>query len=166
MSDHDFPPTTVAQFLIATVGGLLMPLLVIFLIAKLVCGIQAKHIADTDPAIANNAVVERIKPVGDVAMAGAVANTGGQKSGEVVFKEICVACHGSGALGSPKVGDKGAWGSRIAQGYDTLVQHALNGIRAMPPRGGGADLSDNEVAAAVVYMANQAGANFKAPAAK
>lgn len=51
-------------------------------------------------------------------------------------------------------------GPRIAQGHDTLVTHALKGIRMMPAKGGNADLSDDEVAGAVKYMANEAGAGF------
>ena len=165
MSDHhNFPKTTVQQFLIATVGSLLAPLLVIFLIVKLVLGIQATHIPDTDPAIANAAVAERIKPVGDVNLVAASTGPHVDKAGEVVVKEVCAACHAVGALGSPKIGDKGAWGTRLSQGYDTLVKHALAGIRMMPARGGNVDLTDTEVAGAVAYMANQAGANFKAPA--
>lgn len=163
--EHDFPKTTVSQFLLALGGALLTPLLVIFLIAKLVLGIQATHIADADPAVAAAKVVERIQPVGQVVLAGA----GGphiDKSGEQVVKEVCAMCHAAGLLGSPKIGDKGAWAPRLSQGYETLVKHALQGIRQMPARGGVADLSDAEVAAAVAYMANQSGADFKAPGAK
>jgi cytochrome c5 len=160
--DHDFPKTTVLQFVLALLGGLLMPLLVIFLLAKLVLGIQATHIDDRDPAVANARVVERIKPVGEVSMAGSDGPHVDKAGGQVV-QEICAACHATGALGAPKIGDKSAWGPRIAQGYDTLVKHALAGIRQMPARGGNADLTDAEVAAAVAHMANQAGAGFKAP---
>jgi cytochrome c5 len=63
------------------------------------------------------------------------------------------------------MGDNGAWGARIAQGYDTLLQHAVQGIRAMPAKGGNPDLDDIEVARAVVYMTNQSGAKFKEPEA-
>ncbi|MGE5318712.1 MAG: c-type cytochrome, partial [Hyphomicrobiaceae bacterium] len=62
-------------------------------------------------------------------------------------------------------GNKGDWGPRISQGYETLIKHALGGIRQMPPRGGDSDLSDTEVARAVAYMADAAGAKFKAPEA-
>ncbi len=163
MSDHHGkPPTTVGQFVVALLGGLLMPGLVIFLIIKLVLGIQATHVADNDPASAAAAVVKNIEPVGVVSL----KDTGtpqAAKSGEQVVNEICIACHGTGALGSPKIGDAGAWGPRNSQGYDTLVKHAIDGIRAMPARGGSSDLSDIEVAAAVAYMANKSGAKFKAP---
>jgi len=68
------------------------------------------------------------------------------------------------ALGAPRFENKADWGPRIAQGYDTLIKNATAGIRQMPPRGG-ADLTDTELASAVAYMANAAGASFKAPAA-
>jgi cytochrome c5 len=87
------------------------------------------------------------------------------QSGQAVYTAVCVACHGTGAVGAPKVGDAGAWSARISEGYDTLVQHAIQGIRAMPAKGGNPDLDDVEVARAVVYMANQGGAKFKEPAA-
>jgi cytochrome c5 len=87
------------------------------------------------------------------------------QNGQAVYTAVCVACHGTGAAGAPKVGDAGAWTARIAQGYDTLVQHAVQGIRAMPAKGGNPDLDDVEVARAVVYMANQGGAKFKEPEA-
>jgi len=65
--------------------------------------------------------------------------------------------------GAPKFGDAEAWAPRIAQGYDTLISHAVNGIRAMPAKGGNPNLSDTEVARAVAHMANKAGASFTLP---
>lgn len=163
MSEHpERPPTTVGQFVAALLGSLIMPALVIFMLVKMVIGIQTSRPVDTDPAAANAVVEARIKPVGEVALKGS-ASAPVAKSGEQVVNEICIACHGTGALGSPKIGDNGAWGPRIAQGFDTLVKHALEGIRAMPARGGNPDLSDIEIASAVAYMANKSGANFKAP---
>jgi cytochrome c5 len=63
-----------------------------------------------------------------------------------------MACHATGAAGAPKVGDAAAWAPRIAQGMDTLVQHSINGLRAMPPRGTCANCSDEDLKAAVTYM--------------
>jgi cytochrome c5 len=77
---------------------------------------------------------------------------------------VCAACHTSGAAGAPKIGVAADWGPRLAQGYDTLVKHAIEGIRAMPPKGGNPDLENVEVERALVYMANQSGAKFKEPA--
>lgn len=162
--DKNMPKTTVSKFLLALVGGLLAPGLVIFLIVKLMMGIQATHIEDSDPAIANAKLLERIKPVATVSLADNSAPRV-EKTGEQVVQESCAVCHASGALGAPKIGDKGAWGPRIAQGYETLLKHALEGVRQMPARGGNSALSDNEVAGAVVDMANQSGASFAVPAA-
>jgi len=79
--------------------------------------------------------------------------------GKGVFGKTCSMCHASGAGGAPKPGDKADWAPRIAQGKDTLYKHALEGFTGakgmMPPRGGGAALKDDEVKAAVDYMADQ-----------
>jgi len=74
-------------------------------------------------------------------------------------------CHATGVNAAPKHGDAAAWKERIAQGYDTLVKHALEGLRLMPAKGGHPDLQDIEVARAVVVMANSAGARFDEPPA-
>ncbi|MCL4152278.1 UNVERIFIED_CONTAM: hypothetical protein GTU68_002519 [Idotea baltica] len=86
-------------------------------------------------------------------------------SGEEVFNQACAACHTAGMMNAPKVGDQADWKARIAQGYKALVNNAINGVRAMPARGGNPDLTDLEVARGVTYMANQSGASFAAPVA-
>jgi len=87
------------------------------------------------------------------AAAAAAAPAAGGNTGEALYKQTCVACHGSGAAGAPKFGDKAAWAPRIQQGEPTLVQHAIQGKNAMPPRGG-SSASDAEMKAAVEYMVN------------
>ena len=72
--------------------------------------------------------------------------------GEQVYKTACFACHDTGAANAPKLGDKVAWASRIAQGMDTLVGHAINGINAMPPKGGAMQISDEDIGSSVAYM--------------
>jgi cytochrome c5 len=111
------------------------------------------------------AIAERLRPVGMVVFAGAPAGPRTMQGGEAVYKLACSACHGSGAAGAPKTGVATAWAPRIKQGYDTLVKHALEGFKAMPAKGGNADLDPIEVARAVVYMTNQSGAKFKEPEA-
>jgi cytochrome c5 len=108
-------------------------------------------------------IKENIQPVAKVELAQAVAQGGASegKSGEEVYKAVCLSCHQAGILNSPKLGDVQTWAPRIAQGYETLVQHAIKGIRSMPAKGGNVSLSDNEVASAVLYMTNSSGANFK-----
>ncbi|GAB3465117.1 hypothetical protein GCM10027321_29760 [Massilia terrae] len=72
--------------------------------------------------------------------------------GEKTYTATCVACHGSGVLNAPKLGDKAGWAPRIKQGKPTLYKHGLEGIRMMPAKGGNAALKDNEVEAAIDFM--------------
>ena len=74
-------------------------------------------------------------------------------------------CHEGGLAGAPKFGDKAAWAKVVAQGQATAVDHAIKGLRGMPPKGGNPDLENVEVERAVVYMANQGGASWKEPEA-
>lgn len=119
------------------------------------------------------AVNARIEPFGDVYLPGDDLTAGGPQvaavaapepveaamSGPQVYNEACIACHGTGIGGAPSFGDAAAWGPRIEQGIDTLIQHAIEGYQGstgfMPPKGGRMDLSDEEVAAAVEYMASE-----------
>jgi len=75
--------------------------------------------------------------------------------GEAVYKGLCFSCHDNGVAGSPIVGDKAAWQDRIAQGKETLYDHSINGLNAMPAKGGNPSLSDDEVKAAVDWMVSQ-----------
>jgi cytochrome c5 len=157
-------PTTPLEIIISVVAGLLAPLLAIFLIVQLILGIQADHKSDASSESAQKATLARIKPVAQLVALDANAPRV-EKSGQEVYDAVCTSCHAAGALGAPKFENKGDWGPRIGQGYDTLIKHAIEGIRQMPARGGDGDLSDTEVARAVAYMANAAGAQFKAPEA-
>jgi cytochrome c5 len=87
----------------------------------------------------------------------------GSRTGQQIYESLCTSCHAAGVLGAPKTGDTAAWAPRLQQGLDTLVKHATEGLNAMPPRGGGADLTDTEVRRATVYLANSAGASFTEP---
>lgn len=136
----------------------------------------------TDPLMQAQAH-ERIKPFGQVAVAGQdnsglaieappapPAPTGGSGApaepaaakpmdAKMIYDTACMACHGMGLAGAPKTGDRGAWSPRIAAGNATLYQHAIQGFQGsagyMPAKGGRADLSDDAVKAAVDYMIAQ-----------
>jgi cytochrome c5 len=111
-------------------------------------------------------VAERIKPVGDIAVAAAETGQAPAKSavaapapvrdGQQVYQASCIACHDAGIAGAPKIGDKGQWAARIAKGVDALYASAAKGVQGsagvMPPRGGNPALSDAELRAAVEYM--------------
>jgi len=162
MAEHlEMKKTTPQEFLLALVGGLFAPLIAIILIIVYIMGIQGSHVSAGSSEAEDREVRERIQPFG-VAMVIDPNAPKIERSGEQVYNEVCASCHASGALGSPKFKDAAAWGKRIAQGYDTLLTHAIKGINKMPARGGDPDLTDLEVARGVVYMANAAGARFEA----
>ncbi|MCZ6719766.1 MAG: c-type cytochrome [Gammaproteobacteria bacterium] len=161
-------------------GALIAAVLVFFLVAR---AIGEGHYAaaptskEAKAEIAK-AVDETIKPVGKVKVASvtdvreenmisedllgspapqAVALT---EEGKKIYDKACVACHGAGVAGAPKLGDAAAWAPRINQGMDVLYEHAIKGFQGstglMPPKGGFTDLSDEEVKTAVSYMVDQA----------
>ena len=86
-----------------------------------------------------------------------------ERSGKEVVDALCVACHGTGAKGAPKIGDKNAWAKRAAQGLTSLTNSALQGIRQMPPHGGNPNLTDTEIERAITYMVNQSGGHWTEP---
>ncbi len=128
---------------------------------------QGKQVK-TDPRYMAS-VDERLKPVASVAVAGQdnskltiestappTAAAALPADGAAAYETACIACHGAGIAGAPKVGDKAAWGPRIAQGKDTLYQHALKGFNGktgvMPPKGGRTDWPDDLVKLAVDHI--------------
>jgi cytochrome c5 len=119
-----------------------------------------------------SSVIDRIKPVGKLAMElpteVAVVNTSISTStvtrnGAQVFDQSCAACHASGIAGAPKLGDQLQWKTRLAKGPKVLYANALNGISSsigvMPAKGGNASLSETEVKAAVDYILAKAKTN-------
>ncbi|MFV0574582.1 MAG: c-type cytochrome [Vibrio sp.] len=111
----------------------------------------ASTVSDSERA----AIAERIQPVGDVYLAGSepAAAPSGPRDGATVYGTFCVACHGTGVSGAPKKGDAADWAPRVAQGEETLIKHALEGLNAMPPKGTCMDCSDDEIKAAIEHMA-------------
>jgi cytochrome c5 len=123
-----------------------------------------------EDAVYQHQIEERIRPVARVAVAGQdntaltppaatpalAATAAADLTGEQIYNQACVACHGGGVAGAPKFGDKAAWAPRIAQGMDTLNNHSLQGYQGkagyMPPKGGRTDLSDQSVMNGVEYM--------------
>ncbi len=103
--------------------------------------------------MSDDAIKERLKPIGSVHVAGAqpVAAAGGARSGEDVYNASCTACHGAGVLGAPKPASAD-WKPRLEKGMETLLDHAINGFNAMPPKGTCMDCSDDEIKAAIEYM--------------
>jgi hypothetical protein len=144
--------------------------------------VYAGYRATQDDPVAG--IPARVAPVGQLNTSGApvsVASTAPAPAassaaapvasgpGEATYNKVCFACHAQGIAGAPKFGDAEAWGSRIAQGVDTLHQHAIGGYQGkngvMPAKGGAADLADEDVKAAVDYMVKAAQGGAKPAAA-
>ncbi|GGC10252.1 c-type cytochrome [Pseudoduganella buxea] len=160
--DHESAIRTPKQLAAAVIGFFLVTVLGIILLVQYVT--QEKLGGAGSNALTAEATAVRLKPVADEGFTLKDANAPKVlQTGEAIYTSTCVACHGAGVAGAPKTGDAGAWGARLAQGYDTVVKHAIEGIRAMPAKGGNPDLDDIEVARAVVFMSNQSGAKFKEP---
>ena len=124
-------------FLVIVIGIIL---LVVFATSDRLTG------AGTDSQ-ASGAVESRIRPLADAGFTLVDANAPRVlQAGAAVYAAVCAACHDGGLAGAPKTGDTGSWSARLGQGYDTLVKHAIEGIRAMPAKGGNPDLDDVEVA--------------------
>ncbi|MFZ2857405.1 c-type cytochrome [Acidovorax soli] len=155
---HTGPIKNPKQLLVAVIFSFVIP---IFAIIGLVLYVTSDNKTAAGSANPEKAIAERIQKVGLVEIRDANRPLRG---GEDVYKGQCAACHATGAAGAPKLGDAAAWGPRIKTGLDALVQSALKGKNAMAPQGGG-EFNDTEIARAVVYMANAAGATFAVPAA-
>ncbi len=137
-----------------------------FTIAFLARDVGNKVPEDNNPSRAAT-IEERIKPVADVytgeagaaaikeAAASSTVETkvafDGSLDGEMIYGKVCSACHATGAAGAPMRGSE-AMAERAQKGVDALMQSALNGLNAMPPRGGRPDLSDEQIRAAIEYM--------------
>ncbi len=145
--------------------GVLAALVVIALVFFFLADMVTDDIPTSPEADARmqSKIEENIKPVGQVnvgsapAPAAAPAAAAGPRSGEDVFHAHCAACHATGVAGAPKVGDKAAWSPRAAQGIDTLLKHATNGLNAMPPKGTCGECSSDELKNAIEYMLSQSG---------
>ncbi|QBY54665.1 c-type cytochrome [Cupriavidus oxalaticus] len=161
--EHESPIKTPKQLIAVVVAAFLVPILVIVLLVNFV-GHGSTESAGT--ATTAEAVNDRIKPVASLEIKDPNAPRV-FKTGEQVYKEICAACHATGAAGAPKYGTAGDWSARIGQGFDGLMKSVLGGKGAMPPRAGSTpdDYTDYELARAVVYMADAGGAKFPEPPA-
>jgi len=158
---HSSAIKTPKQLIVVVLLAFLVPITVMILLSQLFT--SGTHDKKEDP----QRVIDRIKPIGTVVIAEATPASGNM-TGQQVFAQVCKTCHEPGIAGAPKAGNKSDWAPRIAEGEATLVSHAINGFQGktgvMPPKGGNPSLTDDEVHRAVIYMADQSGANWKEPA--
>ncbi len=151
-------------------AGLVLLAIVLIIVASQIGGYDESQ-ETAQSKLENQRAEQRLQPVGSVRLAGEPAPTASQASqpaksepmsGKQVVQQVCLGCHGSGVMGAPKFGSKDQWEPRLsAQGFDTLVHNAINGFKAMPPKGGNASLTDDEMKKAVTYMLKNAGLSPK-----
>ncbi|MGH1537358.1 MAG: c-type cytochrome [Gammaproteobacteria bacterium] len=156
MKDNQFATT------LMTIVGVLIGLTVVILV---ISNILTSTDYSEDSLVQGN-IENRIKPVGSLAIAG-VTPVNTSEGGETADAETtvavteksaadiytaCAACHDAGVLNAPKLGDKVGWNARLAKGNEALYSSAINGIGAMPAKGGRADISDDDIKKAVDYM--------------
>ena len=154
--DHTGPIKNPKQLLVAVFFSFVVPIIAIIGLVYYVTS-QNKPAAGT--VNMEKSIALRIQRIGSVEIRDANREL---KGGEDVFKGQCSACHAAGLAGAPKLGDAVAWGPRIVTGYAALLNSALKGKGAMGAQSGG-DYEELEIARAVVYMSNAAGAKFEAP---
>jgi cytochrome c5 len=159
--EHEGLIRTPKQLAVVLVASFVLPVVIIIMLINFVAW-DSKPAAGSD-GLTPEAIARRIQPVG-VSDYKDVTDVKSMKTGEQVFQAQCTACHATGAVGAPKLGDDAAWGPRIKTGFDALVASSLKGKGNMPAQGGG-DASDFEIARAVVFMANKSGAKFDEPRA-
>lgn len=161
-NEHESAIRTPKQLAAAVIGFFAVTIIGIVLLVQFVT--TDKLTGRGSDSQSPESIATRLRPVADEGFTLKDMNAPKTlQSAEAVYTAVCAACHASGAAGAPKFGDAGSWTARLAQGYDTLLKHAVEGIRAMPAKGGNPDLDDVEVARVVVYMANSAGGKFKEP---
>ena len=156
--NHTGPIKTPKQLLMTVFFAFVAP---IFIIIGLVFYVTTDDKPAAGAVDQELATAMRIQRVGSVELRDANRPL---QSGDAVYAAQCAACHTTGLVGAPKFGDAAGWASRIGQGYDTLLTHAVQGLGAMAAQGGGA-FSDLEIGRAVVHMVNASGGKLAEPEA-
>lgn len=149
------------------IGGLIVVTVALIFLARYMAGNTQLQWVQAQPEIEQQ-VSERIAPIGRVALPGdeeqlpaaaataTVTPVAEKLTGPQVYNAACLACHGAGIAGAPRTGEAGDWTARLEQGMETIYRHAIEGFTGsagyMPPKGGRADLSDEEIIAAVDFM--------------
>lgn len=161
--DHQDDRAFLRQFS-GVIGGLVLLTVVLIFLAR---WMQPDPDADANPSQAILAE-QRILPVGAVrygdegaaAVAEAQAATVAAQpaaedvvvDGETVYAGLCKVCHEAGVAGAPITDSEQMTARLDEKGLDTLVSNAINGLNAMPPRGGNPALTDEQIRAAVEFM--------------
>lgn len=138
-------------------GGSISGLIAVALLVATVYSVAMYFFDRGGPVARDEVVAERLSPIGSVntdaaAVAAVAAPAAAGDPGEAVYNKVCQACHATGAAGAPLLGNKEAWQPRIDLGLDAMLQTAIAGKGAMPPRGSCLDCSDDDLKSAIDFM--------------
>ena len=154
MSEQQMNDSTFSRlFIIMILAMTVLTVILIVLATVAASGVNAS-LDERSEQENSNSIAERIAPVGQFSattVAAAAPAAAEPLSAEQVYAS-CAACHDSGTLDAPILGNAEQWADRLTQGIDALYANAINGINNMPAKGGNASLSDDEVRAAVDYI--------------
>lgn len=147
-------PETFSPKNITVLGGLL--LLAVFIGEVLIGPHKDGEMAAMAATDTVEDIAMRLKPVVSLAdmkssPMGASGGVVAELSPEEMYNGACMACHATGAAGAPRMGDVAAWADRLGKGIDALSASAINGIGAMPPRGG-SQFNDDQIRAIVEFI--------------
>ncbi|MGP9631970.1 c-type cytochrome [Halomonas sp. AOP43-A1-21] len=140
--------------------------------------LPASTMADDEAAAEREALAKRLAPVGQLCLEGQTCTSAEEllaevddsptavedpsvaevpeHDGEALYAQAsCGACHAAGIAGAPATGDSAAWTARLTKGKGELYANAINGLGAMPPKGGRFNFSDDEIKAIVDYMISE-----------
>lgn len=167
MSEHEMSDAQFGKIFGAMIASMVTLTVVLIILAFIVTQNVNARMAAQKEADRTMEINTRIAPVGSMNVGAAEQTAAAQPeaagaaptealSGEAVYTANCAACHAAGVAGAPKLGDAATWSQRLAQGDDILYEHAIKGYQGsagyMPAKGGNANLSDDEVKAAVDHM--------------
>lgn len=154
MSNHN-QDVNFSTFLIGSAAALVLLFVAVFLLIQLVSFIAPeRELSEEDMQRQKQAMEERIESPAQVS-AGEAEDAGDEpelRAASDIYENTCAACHDTGSAGAPVLGETGEWEERVEQDFDTLVEHVIDGLGAMPPRGGDDSLSDDEIRWTVAYM--------------
>lgn len=113
--------------------------------------------AELSGSLDEKATILRLQPEGQVTVeAGSVVAPQNAAVavdiGQQHYDQVCHICHETGLAGAPKFGDKADWAPRIAEGMDTMMKRAIQGYKAMPPKGTCTSCSDEDIKKTIEYM--------------
>ena len=133
------------------VAAFIVPVIIILMIVNIVTG----GYKIPENSLTDDLVKERLSPFKSKTISTITEPSKSEvlvKSGEEIYQAICQSCHAIGLAGAPKFADKEAWASRLSKGKETLYSNAINGINAMPAKGGAISTPDDDIKKAVDYM--------------